>query len=395
MTRIWIGLLMFAIGCSPAAKSSSNGSADLEHSESNEAKVTSKATRQLAPPDLTVGSPAPPLKLGRFLKGEPVTSLELGKVYVLEFWATWCGPCIEAMPHISELQAKYPKVTFIGVNVWEEDDSAAEQFIKANGQNLKYRIARDDVPEGGGRNDGAMAKTWLAPAEVNSIPTAIVIDAKGRIANITHPMALEECLPQIIKGTWDLDAAAQQRLLSESSQRARRKFNERMQALAKSEPTDETPEELDRIAEEFPDQADILGLIKFKVLVMLDGKTEQTLAAGRTVLKGELGGNPQALNEMALAIVAPERPKQAAEELNSFALEVAKKMDNLVQKKNPIAANTLARALFVNGDARGAANAQRRAIQIAESDPRSKGMVSELQKTLDEYEEAASAAKPE
>ena len=81
--------------------------------------------------------------------------------------------------------------------------------------------------------------------------------------------------------------------------------------------------------------------------------------------------------------------------MKAFALEVAKKTDDLVQKKNPAVADTLARALSVNGDARGAADTQRRAIALAKSNPRSAGMVSDLQKHLDEYEAATSAAKPE
>lgn len=393
MTRLWIGvLLLFAVGCSRAP--TSGGSADPGFTETAISSA-STATGRNAPPALTIGSPAPALKVSRFLKGEPVAAFEPGKIYVVEFWATWCGPCIQAMPHVSELQTRYPKVTFIGVNVWENDDSAAEGFLEAKGQELNYRIACDDIPEGGNRNDGAMAKTWLAAAEVRSIPTAMVVDAKGRIANIGHPMGLEECLPQIISGKWDMAAAAKQHLLSVLPERNSRDFNERMSALLKAGQSDETPAELDRLAEDYPERAGLLGLIKFRVLALTDGKSEQALATGRQLLKGDFGDNPQMLNAMAWEIVAPERPTQATNELKAFALEVAKKTDDLVKKKNPAVADTLARALFANGDVRGAAETQRRAIELAKSNPRFAEMVSELQKHLDEYEEAASAAKPE
>lgn len=395
MTRIWIGVLLLAIGCSRA--SSPSGLSETGQTDSNSAVASSNSIEKASSSSLSVGSPAPPLKLGRFLKGEPVAALESGKVYVLEFWATWCGPCIDAMPHVSDLQAKYPQVTFIGVNVWDEDE-AAVQFVKENGKKFKYRFARDDIPKGGDRNDGAMAKTWLAAADIGSIPTAIVVDAQGRIASIGHPMELDECLPQIISGKWDLDAAAKQRLLSVLPQRKKREFNERMNALRLEEPTDETPAELDRIAVDFPEQAGLLGLIKFRVLALADGKAEQALVTGRALLKGDSGNNPQMLNAMAWEVVAPERPKRAADELIAFALEVAKKTDELVKKKNPAVADTLARALFVNGDVRGAIDVQRRAIELASSNPRFAEMVAELQKHLDDYEEAGTAgaaAKPE
>lgn len=394
MRRLWIiGLLLFAVGCSRTPTLSPSGSPDPGATET--ATAAASTTSKDAPPALTVGSPAPALKVNRFLKGEPVTTFEPGKVYVVEFWATWCGPCIQAMPHVSELQTKYPKVTFIGVNVWEDDDSAADEFLKDRGQDLSYRIARDEIPEGGNAYDGAMAKTWLAAAEVNGIPTAMVVDAKGRIANITHPMSLEECLPQIISGKWDIDAAAKQHLQSVLPARHEREFNERIQAILAAEPTDETLAEVDRLAKDFPDQAGTLGLIKFRVLALADNKAEQTLTAGRKLLKGDLGSNPQLLNAMAWVLVSPERPKPAAEELKTFALEVAKKADDLVKEKSPAVADTLARALFLNGDARAAAEAQRRAVTLAKANPKAAKLVNEFQKHLDEYEEAASATKPE
>ena len=210
MTRLWIGLLLFAVGCSRTPTLSPSSPPDPGFTETV-TKVEPATNDKNAPPALTVGAQAPALKLGRFLKGEPVTSFEPGKIYVVEFWATWCGVCIKGMPHVSELQKQYPEVTFIGVNVWDGDESHVEELLQKIGDKVTYRIARDEIPDGDADN-GVMATTWLKAAEVNGLPMAIVVDGQGRIASIARPKALDESLPKIIAGKWDLDAAAKQHL---------------------------------------------------------------------------------------------------------------------------------------------------------------------------------------
>src|SRR6516225_10230386 len=78
---------------------------------------------------LKVGDPAPKLEVKEFLKGEPVASLEKGKIYVIEFWATWCGPCRTSIPHVTELQKKHKDVVFIGVSVWERNAAGIKPFV--------------------------------------------------------------------------------------------------------------------------------------------------------------------------------------------------------------------------------------------------------------------------
>src|SRR6516225_7066119 len=70
---------------------------------------------------LGIGDPAPKLEVKSFVKGEPVKEFETGKLYVVEFWATWCGPCRTSIPHLTELQKKHGEIVFIGVSVFERE----------------------------------------------------------------------------------------------------------------------------------------------------------------------------------------------------------------------------------------------------------------------------------
>jgi len=95
---------------------------------------------------LTVGSKAPSIDIEYWLsngngKFEPIKEFEPGKVYVLEFWATWCGPCIRGIPHINKLAEKYKgKVVFLGV-CHPKGGSKMKALAKKKG--IKYPIALD------------------------------------------------------------------------------------------------------------------------------------------------------------------------------------------------------------------------------------------------------------
>ena len=99
---------------------------------------------------LTIGDEAPAISVSQWVKGDPVDRLDPNKTYVVEFWATWCGPCRVSIPHLTELQKKYKDkgVTIIGVSVWSRIRDAVAPFVEQMGDKMDYTVAIDDSPRG-------------------------------------------------------------------------------------------------------------------------------------------------------------------------------------------------------------------------------------------------------
>ncbi|GMV26241.1 MAG: hypothetical protein AMXMBFR58_22720 [Phycisphaerae bacterium] len=149
---------------------------------------------------LKVGDKAPAIKVDKWIKGEQVTGFEKGRTYVVEFWATWCGPCRASIPHLTELQKQHKDVTVIGVTGSERKPASGpdnrlenlEKFVKDQGEKMDYRVAYD--------SDREMVKEWMDASGQAGIPTAFIVDGEGKIAWIGHPLKMDEPLKQIASG---------------------------------------------------------------------------------------------------------------------------------------------------------------------------------------------------
>lgn len=196
-----------------------------------------------AGPTLKVGDAAPEFKVSGWLKGTPVTALDASKTYIVECWATWCGPCIAAFPHLSEIaKANEGKITVIGVDVWERKSAdEVKKFVEEQGDKMSYNVASD--------GDGAIATNWLKAAGKNGIPCAFVV-SKGKVAWIGHPGRLEQkLLDSIVDGSFDIAAYAK---AEEKQAAAGNYFNANVIPLLKKKDTAGAIEALEKMKKEFP-----------------------------------------------------------------------------------------------------------------------------------------------
>ncbi len=191
--------------------------------------VPTSKEKSVASPDrqtLTVGDDAPAISVSRWVKGDPVDRFDRGKTYVVEFWATWCGPCRISIPHLTELQKKYrgKGVTIIGVSV-DQNHNLVAPFVKEMGDKMDYTVAVDDVPKGDKATKGKMAEGWMEAADTLDVPTAFIVRA-GKVAWIGHPMAIDGALEKSSGKDFDIQVAARRYREQRQEMRAARKASE-------------------------------------------------------------------------------------------------------------------------------------------------------------------------
>lgn len=136
---------------------------------------------------VSVGKELPAHEL-RFLGTAPATK---GKVVLIDFWATWCAPCLKAMPELAKIHADYQSRGLVVVSVTKEAANVVEEFLKR--QPLTQAVALDV----GGKLNSAL--------RIKAIPYAIMVDRRNKIIWRGQP---SELTPKVLDALLKADAKA-------------------------------------------------------------------------------------------------------------------------------------------------------------------------------------------
>jgi len=329
---------------------------------------------------VTIGSPAPELAVASWIRGEPIEQFHDGQVYVVEFWATWCPPCKESMPHLSNLQQEYgDQVRFIGVTS-ETDDEVAEFLTERHSSGatwdevVQYAIATDD----GGR----MSNSWMRAAGENGIPAAFVVGRDGHVEWIGHPMAIDEPLALVVAAEWDRQVAIAE---AREQKRIKAEIRAAMPVIERAvgrEDWDTALSAVDQLIEQLPEMAPQFKAMELSILHRA-GRVDE-LAVLMPKFVDENWDDPKTLEAVSWNITTSKPPGDL-----ELAMRAAKRASELTEDGDPLILETIARVYYTQGNLEEAVAWQQRAVELS-------GQAPELAETLFLYEaELADATSSE
>lgn len=307
---------------------------------------------------LKTGDDAPKIKVGSWAQGEGVKELEGDKVYIVEFWATWCGPCVAAIPHLNETYKKHKGegLVVVGSNLGE-DAATVSKFVKGMAGKMTYNVAVDDPSDG-----GWMAKHWLTAAGQNGIPCAFVVSKKGKIAYIGHPMELKESLLESLlsepstKSQSGPQAPAQDAAPSAKAS----ELASRAQAEIRAGKLDAAEATIAQLHEALTPNLGYLGGLMELDLLLAKKQPDDAIELSKLLCE-DYAGNPAVIAAVAAHLVSQS---DASPALQAAAEKIATPLGSGSGSGQGPALATLARIAFLKGDKPKAVELQTKAIPL-------------------------------
>lgn len=330
-----------------------------------------------APSSLTLGDKAPKTALAKVVKGEFDGTFKNDKVYVVEFWATWCGPCKTSMPHLSKLQKEYKDkgVTVIGVS--DETVEKVSDFIGSGDwpEKTQYVIAVDD--------DRRTSNAYMRAAGQNGIPTAFIVGKTGLVEWIGHPMSMDEPLAQIVAGDWDLETAKTEFAKEQAFDKMMQEANQKMMAAYQAQDWDALMSVMDELKKNAPSEmVPQIQMQQFSILAGPAGQSERAYKIADEIVAQNSDNMPM-MNALAWTIATDPRITDRDMDLALRAARAGVKASN-GEDGNML--DTLATVLAGMGKYEEAIETEEKAIKLTDDDE----MVAEFKAKIAEWKSAMS-----
>ncbi|NND96182.1 MAG: TlpA family protein disulfide reductase [Pirellulaceae bacterium] len=345
--------------------------------------------------ELSIGSSAPALDIEHWIQDgngffKPVKKFKKGNVYVVEFWATWCGPCIMSMPHLAELQNKYRGR---GVQIISVSDETVDEVKDLMGQEhpqvektfgditAAYSLTTDP--------DRSVHTDYMEASNQQGIPTSFIVGKTSQIEWIGHPMEMDEPLEAVVTDSWDREKFRK-------TYEAKAEFEEAMQKLsmlagagkfdkaiefAEAELAKAKKNELDEMAIQWND-------IRYSLRVSSGNVDDDTVAYYRKHIQ-EMKGDPINLGRFGYSLYDAY---QQGGDLGPLATEAIKallpEIDDAPEDAQAFLYNTVAQLYAADKQYKKAIGAQEKAIDAADARQKRR-----LQPFLDELMEKVAPKK--
>ncbi len=331
--------------------------------------------------ELGIGSVAPALNIEHWVqtgngKFKPVTKFAPDKVYVIEFWATWCGPCIQSMPHLAQLQTEYADKGVQLISISDEDLETVEKFLERPVRAPKK--AKEDDKDAKTQTyreltsvyclttdpDQSSNKDYMEAAAQQGIPTAFIVGKDSKIEWIGHPMEMDGPLSKVVDGTWDRAAFQAEMKAKQDAERMMQEVSE----LAQGGKFDQAVSKIDAALAKTSDPQQTLMLRNIKMQLLLAGKKNDEAAKLSEAIFAELAGKPEMVNGFAwnLFEMADQGQPSADQVLKQAVIACEKEVAKASREVKASLWDTTAHILNLQGDKAKALKLEEAAVEIAE-----------------------------
>lgn len=291
---------------------------------------------------LRVGDAAPSLGVERWLLQGPVEGFEPGKIYIVNFVASWSAPSRLMMRPLGDIAVKYEDRGVVVMSVSSSVFRGENEETIAEYARDRFRVIRHIV---GYDADGSMSRDWMMAAGQQGLPTTFVVDGEGRISWIGYPTAVESVIEEMLSGQWDsakfYEEAEQERRMVLRRQLVEAIVRPIMEEAAQQWASGDREAALrttDRALMHDPTVLWPFAVRKYRLMAHNLQRPMNAAVYARNVGSRVLSNNPLALNELAWAMLTDEGIDYRGE---LIPLELAERANTMTSRTNPVFLRTL------------------------------------------------------